>query len=108
MLVSLQCRRMPEKCTWITFQAHRTRFNEKEDEHPDFFGVFACPVSRSEPELLLGEVLSNQKLFLVQISNSKAVSQADDWGMNERLKSQLNEQGFAFSLTKIHGVARGD
>jgi len=26
----------------------------------------------------------------------------DDWGMNERLKAQVDEQGFGLSLTKIH------
>jgi hypothetical protein len=99
---------MPEKCNWITFQAHRTRYDESEDEHPDFFGVFVCPASRNEPEQLLGEVLSNRNLFLAQITGSRSVKQADDWGMNERLKSQMADHGFAISLTKIHGVAQGD
>ena len=99
---------MSEKCNWIVFQAHPTRFEETEDEHPDFFGVFVCPASRRDPEQLLGEVLSNRKLFLAFITNSKSVIRSDDWGMNERLKSQIDEQGFGMSLTKIHGSAKVD
>jgi hypothetical protein len=99
---------MAEKCNWITFQAHTNRYNADEDDHPDFFGVFVCPMLRREPEQLLGEVLSNRKLFLVQISDTRAVSRDDDWGMNERLKAQMDEQGFGFALTKIHGSAKVD
>lgn len=99
---------MAEKCNWIVFQAHPRRFEETEDEHPDFFGVFVCPTSRRDPELLLGEVLSNRKLFLAQITDVRLVAETDDWGMNERLKTQMNEQGYGISLTKIHGSAKVD
>jgi hypothetical protein len=99
---------MAEKCSWIVFQAHPRRFEETEDEHPDFFGVFVVPASRREPEMLLGEVLTNRKLFLAQVTDVKLVIQTDDWGMNERLKSQMNEQGYGMSLTKIHGSAKVD
>jgi hypothetical protein len=92
---------MPEKCNWIVFQAHATQFNKKEDHHPDFFGTFVCPALRREPEQLLGEVLSNQKLFLVQINSTKSVDKDADWGMNERLKAQIDDQGFGLSMTKI-------
>jgi hypothetical protein len=105
---SIQSRRMAEKCNWIVFQAHPRRFEETEDEHPDFFGVFVVPASRREPEMLLGEVLTNRKLFLAQITGSKSVPLTDDWGMNERLKAQMNEQGYGMSLTKIHGSAKVD
>ena len=99
---------MAEVCNWITFQAHPRRFEETEDEHPDFFGVFVCPVSRREPEQLLGEVLSNRKLFLAQMTDSRSVKKADDWGMNERLKTQIDDQGYGISLMKIHGSAKVD
>jgi len=99
---------MSDKCNWIVFQAHPRRFEETEDEHPDFFGVFVCPDSRREPELLLGEVLSNRKLFLAQITDTRSVAQSDDWGMNERLKAQVGEQGYGIALTKIHGSAKVD
>jgi len=99
---------MAEACNWITFQAHPTRFEESEDDHPDFFGVFVCPGSRREPEQLLGEVLSNRKLFLAQISDTRFVPTSDDWGMNERLKGQLDVEGYGISLTKIHGSAKVD
>jgi len=99
---------MAEKCNWITFQAHSRRFEETEDEHPDFFGVFVCPELRREPELLLGEVLSNRRLFLAQVTDTRSVKKADDWGMNERLKTQMDEQGYGMALTKIHGSAKVD
>ena len=92
---------MAEKCNWISFQAHATQFNKKEDHHPDFFGAFVCPASRPEPEQLLGELLRNRKLFLVQISGSKSVDKASDWGMHERLKAQIDDQGYGLSLMKI-------
>ncbi len=93
---------MPEQCTWITFHAHPTQFVKEDDNHPDFFGVFACPVLRGEPEQLLGELLSNRNLLLVQITHSEVKSNAADWGRNERLKTQVEEQGYALSLTKMH------
>ncbi len=93
---------MSEKCNWISFQAHPTQFNKKEDHHPDFHGVFVCQMARREPEQLLREVLGNHKLVLVQVTGSKSVKLDDDWGMNERLKSQIAEQGYGISLTKIH------
>jgi hypothetical protein len=98
----IQSRRMAEKCSWIAFQAHPTQFNKKEDHHPDFHGVFVCQMSRREPEQLLHEVLANRKLVLVQITVTKSVKPEDDWGMNERLKSQMDEQGYGLSLIKIH------
>jgi len=94
---------MTEKITWMVFNAHPTGFIEEEDFHPDYFGTFVCPESRREPQQLLIEVLGNQKLSLIQINNTQRKSLADDWGMNERLKHQLNEQGFGLTLVKLHG-----
>lgn len=100
---------MPEACNWIVFHAHPTRFLESEDEHPDFYGVFVCPVSRREPEVLLGEVLSNRRLFLAEIVESGPVKAEADWGMNERLKAQVEQVGFGLSLTKLQrGVTPQD
>jgi hypothetical protein len=96
---------MAEACNWIVFHAHPTHFVESDDKHPDFFGVFVCPASRSEPEQLLGEVLSNRKLFLAQIRDSRSVAKTADWGMNERLKAQVDEEGFGLSLTKMNYVS---
>jgi hypothetical protein len=95
---------MSEACNWITFHAHTTQIVESKEHHPDFFGVFVCPASRRDPEDLLGEILSNRKLFLTKISDRRSVAQTADWGMNERLKVQVEEQGYGFSLTKIHQV----
>ena len=92
---------MSEKCNWIAFQAHATQFNKKEDHHPDFFGTFICPISRPEPEQLLGELIRNKNLFLVQISSTKTVLKSADWGMHERLKAQVDEQGYGLALMKI-------
>jgi hypothetical protein len=92
---------MVDMCIWMVFQAHPTRFAESEDEHPDFFGVFVCQASRREPELLLGEILGNRKLFLTEIRETRSVAMAADWGMNERLKTEVNEHGYGLSLTKI-------
>jgi len=96
---------MADMCTWIVFHAHPTRFVKEEDHHPDFFGVFVCPTSRREPEQLLGELLSNRKLVLVEIGNNQLKSRAADWGMNERLKAQMDEQGFGLALTKMQRQA---
>ena len=92
---------MAEAYNWIVFQAHPTRFVESEDEHPEFFGVFICPKSRREPEQLLVEVLGNRKLFLAQVTNQRTVSASDDWGMNERLRGQIDQQGYGMSVTKV-------
>ena len=91
---------MAEMYTWILFHAHPSQFVEKEDFHPDFFGTFVCHALRSEPEQLLKEVLGNRKLSLIDIRSTHKKSLADDWGMNERLKDQLDE-GFAMSLVKL-------
>jgi hypothetical protein len=90
---------MAEIFTWIVFHAHPAQFVEEEDFHPDFFGTFVCPVSRPEPEQLLKEVLGNRKLALIDIRGVQRKSIADDWGMHERLKSQLDE-GYGMSLIK--------
>jgi hypothetical protein len=92
---------MAEKVTWIVFRAHPSGFTPEDDFHPDFFGTFVCPVSRPEPELLLKEVLGNQKLALIDIGSTQLKSKADPWGMNERLKRPLDEQGFGISLVKV-------
>ena len=92
---------MAETCNWIVFHAHPTRMGEEEDEHPDFYGVFVCPASRREPEVLLEEVLVNRKLFLAQIVEHRALKLDIDWGMNERLKAQVEQAGFGLSLTKL-------
>lgn len=96
---------MPEKCLWIVFHAHPTRFEKSRDHHPDFLGVFVCAASRREPEQLLGEVLANRKLFLAEIRSHQLKPKAEDWGMNERLKTQFEEEGFGLSLTKMHHLA---
>ncbi len=93
---------MADLCTWITFQAHPTPKVEKEDDHPEFFGIFVCPLDRSEPEQLLKELLRNRMLFLTEITGQKKMAEKDDWGMHERLKGQLHQQGYAVSLTKMH------
>ncbi len=92
---------MPEICTWIFFYAHPTQFVKEEDRHPDFFGIFVCLESRRDPEQLLGELLSNRKLLLTEISSSQRKSKSVDWGMNERLKVQMDEHGYGLSLTKM-------
>jgi len=92
---------MPEKCTWITFYAHPGKFVKEEDRHPDFFGVFVCPESRRDPDQLLGELLSNRHLVLVEIGNNQLKPKSADWGMNERLKVQMDEHGYGLSLTKM-------
>ena len=91
---------MADMYTWIIFHAHPTQFIEEEDFHPDFLGTFVCPVLRAEPEQLLKEILGNRKLSLIDIKDTRLRSGADDWGMNERLKSQLNE-GYGLSLVKL-------
>ena len=98
---SRQSHGMSEACTWIIFHAHPTRFVGEEDEHPDFYGVFVCPASRREPEKLLEEVLTNRKLFLAQIVEQRSMRTDVDWGMNERLKTEVERTGFAVTLTKL-------
>ena len=93
---------MSELCTWIVFNAHPGKFTKDEDVHPDFFGIFVCPVSRREPERLLEEIMGNRKLFLTRINDQKSVKPSADWGVNERLKSQVEEHGYGMALTKIH------
>jgi hypothetical protein len=93
---------MAEMCTWIAFYAHPTKFVKEEDHHPDFFGTFVCPVSRRDPEQLLGELLSNRKLLLTEIGGTQLKPKTADWGMNERLKVQMDEHGYGLSLTKLH------
>jgi hypothetical protein len=95
---------MAETCNWIVFHAHPTHFVASEDNHPDFFGVFVCPSSRSEPEQLLREVLTNRKLFLADIRETRSVAKTADWGMNERLKAQVDGEGFGLSLTKMNYI----
>jgi hypothetical protein len=92
---------MAEKITWIVFRAHPSGFDEEEDFHPDFFGTFVCPASRPEPELLLKEVLTNQKLTLIEVNSTQLKSKEVDWGMNERLKQPLDEYGYAISMVKV-------
>ncbi len=99
---------MTEKCTWIVFRAHPSGFVPDEDFHPDFFGTFVCPASRPEPEQLLKEVLGNQQLSLIDISRTQLKSKADEWGMNERLKSPLEAYGFGMSLVKVAAPAPSD
>lgn len=91
-----------EKCTWLTFHAHPTAFIQEEDFHPDFFGTFVCPELRTEPEQLLKEVLTNQKLSLIEVRGKQVKLREDDWGMNERLKKQIDQQGYGISLIKMH------
>ena len=94
---------MSEKLTWIVFRAHPSRMqdDEKEDFHPDFFGTFACPVSRSNPEKLLEELLTNRKLFLIEISSTEVKKATDNWGLNESLKSAVEKQGYGIILRKM-------
>jgi len=93
---------MAELYRWIGFNAHPTAFIEEEDFHPDFFGTFVCPELRTEPEELLKEVLTNQKLSLIEIRAKQMKSSDEDWGMNERLKKQVDQQGYGLSLVKMH------
>ena len=95
---------MAEMVTWIVFHAHPAQFVEEEDFHPDFFGVFVCPVLRSEPEQLLGEVLANRKLALVDREDARLKSKSTDWGLHERLKIEVEEQGYGISLIKMNVV----
>lgn len=93
---------MADLCTWLVFQAHPTPTVESEDDHPEFFGTFVCPASRSEPEQLLREILGNRQLFLTEVTTRRKMSPDVDWGMNERLKAQVDQQGYGFSLIKMH------
>ena len=95
---------MAEMYRWIRFRAHPGEFNEEEDSHPDFFGIFVSQDQRREPEQLLRELLSNRKLSLIDISGTQLMSGADDWGMNERLKRDVGEQGYGISLVKLHAA----
>ena len=95
---------MPEKCTWIVFHAHPTKFVKEEDHHPDFFGVFVCPTLRRDPEHLLEELLSNRKLLLTEIRTNQLKLKATDWGVNERLKAEIDDHGYGLALTKMHYV----
>jgi aspartokinase len=99
---------MADLCTWITFRAHPLGFDEDEDFHPDFFGTFVCPESREEPESLLKEVLANQNLALIDIRSKQRKSKGDVWGMNERLKRPLEDQGFGIALVKVQAPAHED
>jgi hypothetical protein len=92
---------MPEKINWITFRAHSSHWTGKEDSHPDFFGTFVCPVARTEPEQLLKELLTNRKLFLVQITDTEVKKESDNWGLHERLKSSVASQGYGIALLKM-------
>ncbi len=96
---------MMEKYTWIVFRAHPTRMISDDDFHPDFFGTFVCPASRSEPEKLLKEVLGNRELSLIDINSTQLKSKADEWGMNEGLKAPLEMQGYGISLIKVQEPA---
>ena len=91
---------MAEPCNWIIFYAHPTRLAE-EDEHPEFYGVFICPVSRRDPEVLMEEVLVNRKLFLAQIVEQRVTTVDREWGINERLKAEVERSGYGLSVTKL-------
>ena len=96
---------MPDMCNWMVFSAHPTQFITKEEDfHPEFFGTFACPVLRSEPEQLLKEILGNRKLSMVNLNDSRVVSRDADWGMNERLKGQIDDHGYGLSLVKMQAA----
>jgi hypothetical protein len=58
-------------------------------------------VSRREAEELLLEVLTIRKVFLVQITDRRRVKRDAFWGMNERLKQQIDELGYGIALTKV-------
>ena len=96
--------RMPEKFTWIVFRAHPSRIDAEEDAQPDFFGNFVCPVSRTGAEDLLHELLKNRGLHLIHITNSVLKRGEEDWGVHERLKAEVERQGYGIALTKT--VAR--
>lgn len=91
---------MAEKFTWIVFRAHPSRLNEGSDSSPDFFGTFVCPVSRSEPEELLRELLSTRGLFLVHITNTEMKKETDYWGLYERLRTEVAQQGYGIALMR--------
>ena len=93
---------MSEKCDWIVFRAHPGEFVKKRDHHPDFSGIFVCPLLRTEPEQLLKELLANKKLLLTEVISTELKALHLDWGRNERLKAQMSLEGFGLALTKMH------
>jgi hypothetical protein len=104
-MVIIQSRRMAEAFNWIVFQAHPSRIDDLEEEHPEYFGVFICPMARREPEQLLVEVLGNRKLFLAQVTDQRKAFAKDDWGMHERLKPEIEQQGYALAVMKVQAGA---
>jgi hypothetical protein len=92
---------MAERCNWIIFYAHPRRLAGDEEEAPEFYGVFVCPLSRREPEGLLEEALTNRKLFLSQIVERRVMKPEADWGMNERLKAEVERLGYGLRVTKL-------
>jgi hypothetical protein len=96
---------MAERCNWIIFYAHPRRLAGDEEEAPEFYGVFVCPLSRREPEGLLEEALTNRKLFLSQIVERRVMKPEADWGMNERLKAEVERLGWKSEL--IEGQRTG-
>jgi hypothetical protein len=97
---------MAEMYTWIVFHAHPTAFIKEEDFHPDYFGTFVCPALRTEPESLLAELLGNQKLSMTNLNSKQLKSKALDWGLNERLKKQVDDHGYGLNLIKMHPAPR--
>src|SRR5476651_2539567 len=97
---------MAEMYTWIVFHAHPTAFIQEEDFHPDYFGTFAVPAERTEPELLLKELLGNQKLSMTNLNSKQLKSKSLDWGLNERLKKEVDDQGYGLNLIKMHPAPR--
>jgi hypothetical protein len=92
---------MAEKSNWLIFYAHLKRLREDDEESPEYYGVFVCPESRRDPEVLLEEVLSNRKLFLSQIVEQRSMRMDRDWGSNERLKAQVEQLGYGMAVTKL-------
>jgi hypothetical protein len=93
---------MAEMYTWIVFHAHPTAFIKEEDFHPDYFGTFVCPALRTEPELLLKELLGNQQLSMTNLNSKQLKSKVLDWGLNERLKKDVDNHGYGLNLIKMH------
>ncbi|MEJ0000175.1 MAG: hypothetical protein WDO13_14010 [Verrucomicrobiota bacterium] len=92
---------MAERVRWISFRAHPSRLREDDDQAPDYFGIFVCPLARSAPEELLGELLGNRSLFLAQVDSSRPEKAEEPWGLHERLKVQVQRQGYGLALTKV-------
>jgi len=49
-------------------------------------------------------VLGNRKLTLIDREDARLKSKSADWGLHERLKIEMDEQGYGISLIKMNMV----